>query len=263
VATDIAVFTVIDEDSHDVKRLPERKLRILLIKRGEYPYKDCYALPGGFLRKGETIDACAKRELEEETHISCDYLQQIRTNSKSGRDPRGWIISVEYMALRDMPKQEVVGDSDATEAKWFDISLKNDGDSGQVMLELSADGILMRSTLMDITGKHDALKRYEIVSQDKRLAFDHSELITIALMQLREWIDTTGIGFCLVPERFTLTQLQQIYEAVKGKKLLAPAFRRKMQRFIMETELKEDDGHNAHRPARLFTERGGNSINSR
>src|SRR5262245_11049771 len=74
-------------------------LYVLLIQRGREPFAGQWALPGGFCVPGESVEQSAIRELEEETGLKGLYLEQLRTFSTPGRDPRGWIISVAHMAL--------------------------------------------------------------------------------------------------------------------------------------------------------------------
>lgn len=251
VATDIAVFSVSNKRVDNYRKLPERKLQILLVKRGQYPYKDCYALPGGFAKPTETLDECARRELLEETHVDYSFLQQLRTFSEPDRDPRGWIISASYLALVDSDKYSVSGGDDAKEALWFDVEF-DEKDDGIVELNLSYEDIRISTVLQNITSKYDVIEKYSIIEYDDILAFDHSEIIVCALIQLRKWISDTGIAFRLLPEHFTLTQLQQVHEAVKGVRLLSPAFRRKIGEYVEETGVKTAD--EGHRPAMLYRE---------
>src|SRR5688572_2254291 len=88
VTVDIVVFTVVGND-----------LKVLLIKRQIPPFKSMWAIPGGFVRKGETLDQAALRELREETNVSDIYLEQLYTFGDPGRDPRTWVITVSYFAL--------------------------------------------------------------------------------------------------------------------------------------------------------------------
>ena len=99
----------------------ETKARVLLIERGDEPYKGHWAIPGGFLNMDETTEQCAIRELEEETGLRIDKVQQIGAYSKVDRDPRGRTISVAYLAIVDSPK-EVKGQDDAAKAEWFPIN---------------------------------------------------------------------------------------------------------------------------------------------
>lgn len=95
---------------------------ILLIKRGHAPYKDHWALPGGFLEKGEDPEDGAKRELAEETHVTGVALAQVGAFGRPDRDPRGHVISIAYCAfLPDHKKSEVRADDDAADARWFPL----------------------------------------------------------------------------------------------------------------------------------------------
>lgn len=98
----------------------EAEPKVLLIERGADPYKGCWAFPGGFLNMDETTDQCAVRELEEETGMKIQELQQIGAYSKVDRDPRGRTITVAYLAVIDSPC-EVIGQDDAVKAQWFPL----------------------------------------------------------------------------------------------------------------------------------------------
>jgi 8-oxo-dGTP diphosphatase len=108
VTTDVVVFTIRD-----------RRLNLLLIERGGEPFRGMWALPGGFLDIDEDLEACAKRELEEETGVSGVYLEQLYTFGKPDRDPRERVISIAYYALVPSDRLQVKAASDASDAKWF------------------------------------------------------------------------------------------------------------------------------------------------
>ena len=99
----------------------EPKQKVLLIQRGNDPYKGHWAFPGGFLNMDETTEQCAIRELEEETGLKLEKVHQIGAYSKVDRDPRGRTISVAYLAIVKEPL-EVKGQDDAANAKWFPVN---------------------------------------------------------------------------------------------------------------------------------------------
>lgn len=102
-----------------ITREPEPK--VLLIERGDEPFKGCWAFPGGFLNMDETAEQCAIRELKEETGLAINTIHQVGAYSKVDRDPRGRTITIAYLAIIDSPLP-VVGQDDAAKAQWFSLS---------------------------------------------------------------------------------------------------------------------------------------------
>lgn len=99
----------------------ETDAKVLLIERGDDPYKGCWAFPGGFMNMDETTEQCAIRELEEETGLHVNNVVQIGAYSKVDRDPRGRTVTVAYLAIVDRPLV-VIGQDDATKAEWWPLS---------------------------------------------------------------------------------------------------------------------------------------------
>ena len=99
----------------------ENESEVLLIQRGNEPFKGCWAFPGGFMNMDETTEQCAVRELEEETGLKVTEIKQIGAYSKVDRDPRGRTITVAYLAIIDKV-ENVEGLDDAAKAQWFPIS---------------------------------------------------------------------------------------------------------------------------------------------
>ena len=99
----------------------EPDAKVLLIQRGDDPYKGCWAFPGGFMNMDETTEQCAIRELEEETGMKVTGLHQIGAYSKVDRDPRGRTVTVAYLVVIDKPLP-VIGQDDAAQAKWWPLS---------------------------------------------------------------------------------------------------------------------------------------------
>ena len=98
----------------------EAEPKVLLIERGDEPFKGCWAFPGGFMNMDETTEQCAIRELEEETGLKVNEVHQIGAYSKVDRDPRGRTVTVAYLAIVDAP-MAVKGQDDAAKAQWFPL----------------------------------------------------------------------------------------------------------------------------------------------
>jgi len=111
VTVDIVIFTIQDND-----------LKVLLVKRDIEPFKNKWAIPGGFVRIDEDLDKAAKRELEEETGVKDVYLEQLYTFGDPKRDPRGRVITVSYFALISSSFINLKVSTDVSDAKWFSIS---------------------------------------------------------------------------------------------------------------------------------------------
>lgn len=274
IAADMAVFSVMGDESgeqardkENYRRLPEKKLKILLIKRGSHPYRHHWALPGGFCRKGEEICEAAYRELLEETQVRDAYLNLAGVFGEAERDPRGWIISHAFLALFDGGKCRLKAGSDAWDARWFEVELaaeKTEEDLGEnggmknttYRLKLvNCDGMEPVS-LQAVVREEKSFRQFQVraayhIEQEQGFAFDHAKIITYALLYLRRQAQADGrIVFELMPEYFSLTELQKAFEIVLGKKLLTANFRRKMADYVVETD-KMTEGA-GHRPAKLF-----------
>ena len=108
----------------------EAEPKVLLIERGDEPYKGCWAFPGGFMNMDENTEQCAIRELEEETGQKVSEVRQIGAYSKVDRDPRGRTVTVAYLAIVDAP-MAVSGQDDAAKAQWFPLTAFLDKPSGK------------------------------------------------------------------------------------------------------------------------------------
>jgi len=188
----------------------EGALKVLLIRRGIEPFRNRWALPGGFVRPDETLDGAARRELHEETGLSEVYQEQLYTFGAIHRDPRERVISVAYFALVRRSDHFPAAATDAAEAAWFEV-----------------ENIPL-------------------------LAFDHAEILKIALERLRGKIRWQPIGFELMPEKFTLTRFQALYETILGRSLDKRNFRKKLLAQGLLIALEESTTSNSRRPARLF-----------
>lgn len=265
VAADIVVFAIMADGERDNTRKPQdKKLKILLIERGGYPYKGCWAMPGGFCKKKEDVIDSARRELSEETGIDDAYVKLVGVYGEPGRDPRGWVISSTYMALMDEERCRVKAGDDARDAGWFTVELEDisgkkevSGNGERYRLVLTDSGsdtrlsAVLRKTDMNTRGRSS--DSYDI-EECEGLAFDHARIITEAVLGLREDLGRDPeLAFDLLPERFTLTELQNVYEQIWDMELTTPNFRRKIAEYVEETDAYQ--AGERYRPAKLFTRR--------
>ena len=188
----------------------DQKLKVLLIQRGVSPFQGQWALPGGFVRLDESLEAAALRELKEETGIEKVFLEQLYTFGDLQRDPRERVITVAYYALINLSLHRLQASTDAVEAVWFPVA------------------------------------------QVSQLAFDHDQILAMALKRLKAKLRYEPIGFELLPEKFTLSQLQGLYETVLEQKLDKRNFRNKILKMSLLLELDEMQTGVSHRPAKLY-----------
>ena len=276
VATDMVIFTVAESEKENYRKLPEKELQLLLIKRGKHPFLGQWALPGGFVRPTETTEQAAQRELCEETGVQEVYLEQLYTFSELGRDPRTWVMSCAYMALVDQSLVKLKAGDDADEAKWFKLIYKKieeteeTKEGGLIKYEryqLSLEAREEQNQRVDRKEKKEKVQlQAEIekkivindngrtselfITKNSGIAFDHAKIIAYAVGRLRGKIEYTDIALHLMPRQFTLTALQQVYEVILDKPLLKAAFRRKIADLVKETENYTDKV--GHRPSRLY-----------
>lgn len=260
LAVDIAAFTLHTRRKDDWRKLPVKELAVLLIRRGEYPFFNDWALPGGFVRRGETALEAARRELAEETGARDVRLFELGLFSTPCRDPRGWIVSDAWMAMAPEGSLDLRFGDDAIDARWFSASLEPDGSSAVRLLLSAIDNegdsfggesgapckaapcVTARIALVD--GEPAG------VLENGGLAFDHALILARALSRFKTRLASEHWAFDLLGERFTLTELQNVHEAILGERLSSANFRRKLQAFVEETgETTEGAGH---RPAMLW-----------
>ncbi len=198
--------------------LLQNKLKVLLIKRNEdesEPYPNQWALVGGFVdvNKDEHLEATARRKLLEKTGVKTAYLEQLASWGNATRDPRGWSATHVYFSILAIDDiQTPKSGANTNDAQWFDVV---------------ADGV------------------------NTELAFDHAEILSSAIQRLRSKVEYTSLPAFLMPELFTLKELQNAYEAVLARPLEKSAFRTRM----LSTDLLEATPHYkeaANRPAQLY-----------
>ena len=190
--------------------LDEDDLKILLIQRDIAPFEGEWALPGGFIRMGESVDDCARRELEEETGLKGIFLEQLYTLGLSDRDPREHVVTVAYYALVNLIDHAPKAATDARNAAWFALDDMPD------------------------------------------LAFDHDEILSAARDRLKGKVRYQPIGFELLPKKFTLFQLQRVYEIVLESKIDKRNFRKKVSKLGILIETDEVEKDVPHRAAKLY-----------
>lgn len=245
MTTDILIMSVSSEETGNYRKLTEKKFSILLVKRDNYPFKDKWCLPGGFVGIDETLDEAAKRVLKNETNLKDIYIEQLYTFSDVKRDPRMRVVSTSYMALVDKNR---LNEKLCPNASWFNVFMLEDDKSYHVTLDNGNEQIrfVVGKSLRDLT-----TDRYDFkVLKNEKLAFDHPLVIISGLERLKNKIEYTDIVFNMMPEYFTLGELQQVYEVILNKKLLDPAFRRIIANKVIKTnKMKTGEGH---RPSYLF-----------
>jgi 8-oxo-dGTP diphosphatase len=195
VTVDIVVFTI-----------KNGNLKVLLSQRKKAPYEAMWAIPGGFIQMGETLEAAAERHLYEETHVKDIYLEQLSTFGNPNRDPRSRVITVAYYALVSSEKLQ----EQAKEIEWFNV--------------------------------------HEL----PELAFDHKMIVTAGQKCLQNQLKDSNIAFQLLPQMFTLTELQRVYELILNKALDKRNFRKKILSLgiLIDTNQTKMEGY--HRPAQLY-----------
>lgn len=197
---DMAVFAV-----------EEGELKVLLVKRGEHPHKNRWALPGGFadLKRDLSLEATAHRKLFDKTGVKSPYLEQVESIGNASRDPRGWSVTLLYFALIDF----------------------------EALKEVSQGGTSEWVPLMQ--------------ALETKLAFDHGELLKKAANRLRHKTRYTALPISLMPEHFTLTELQIMFELILGGSLQKKSFRRRIEASNLLIETGEMRA-TIRRPAALY-----------
>ena len=251
MTADIILISVSDQEQTNYRKTSKKMMSILLVKRDDFPYKGKWCLPGGFLNpKTETLEECAKNVLKRETNLSNIYLEQLYTYDGIDRDPRTRVVSTSYIALVDKNR---LTDMINPNACWFDVVLLEEKNNiVDITLDNGVDTIHL-SIKKELREK--TTDRYRFVSlKNDDLAFDHALVILAGIERLRNKLNYTDIVFNMMPEYFTLGELQQVYEVILNKKLLDPAFRRIIANKVVKTKkMKTGEGH---RPSALFKYKG-------
>jgi 8-oxo-dGTP diphosphatase len=198
-----------------VLTIREDALQVLVVQRGEAPFKRKWALPGGFVHEDEDLEEAAARELAEETGLSRDdvHLEQLATFGAPRRDPRMRVVTVAHLALAaDLPTPSA--GTDAADARWQPVAELLDG---------------------------------------QRLAFDHAEILRVGVERARSKLEYTPLATAFCPREFTVSELRAVYEVVWGGRIDPRNFHRKVTRtdgFLVPTD--ETTTRDGGRPARLY-----------
>jgi len=193
VTVDLVIFTV-----------HESALKVLLVKRSARPFKGRMEIPGVVIRKNESLEQAALREMTEETSAHQVYLEQLYSFGDPRRHPCNRVVTVAYYALLPADRAQ----------------------------QVSGNG-------------------WRNVDQLPPLAFDHRRIIDYAIERLRNKLEYSTAGFQLLPKKFTLSELQAVYETILGKKLDKRNFRKKMNLLRILKPLKEWR-RTGRKPARLY-----------
>lgn len=252
VTTDIVAFTVrSEEDESWRKDSKENRLSVLLIQRGEHPFMNHWAIPGGFLRMDETLEECALREIREEAGVTPVSIMPVGAFSACDRDPRGRVISNAFTTIISEESARIMASDDAIDAKWFDVYYEQN-DNETYVLKLIGDSVTLEAKLA-VKSRQFGRAAFEIVDNGN-LAFDHAAMLASALESLRDKAENFEAIFDFLPEKFTLTALQKVQETILNVSLLPANFRRKIADYVVETD--EFTAGAGHRPAKLYKRKG-------
>ena len=214
VAVDVAILTVAGGG-----------LDVALVERTEHPHKGRWALPGGFVRMDESLDRAAERVLTQKAGLANVFLEQLYTFGAPDRDPRTRVIAVAYYALVDPARLY----ADETHGFVFGrICVPWEGETGGPV---------------------------EVRDPENRtlpLAFDHADILGMAVKRIRGKLDYTPIGFQLLPETFTLRRLQDVHETILGRAQNKDSFRRRMLASGLLEATGERETEVGHRPAEMY-----------
>jgi 8-oxo-dGTP diphosphatase len=203
------------------------RLHALVVRRNAHPAKGKWALPGGFVGIAEGLETAAARVLARKTGLRDVYVEQLYTFGDPKRDPRTRVISVTYYALVDFARfAQAAGASEDLAVGRIDVPWEGET-GGPVELVTEAGAALP-------------------------LAFDHDEILGMAVKRLRGKLDYSPVGFQLLPASFTLLELQRVHETVLGRPLNKDSFRRRMLASGLLEATGERQAEVDHRPAERY-----------
>ena len=256
VTVDTLVFTVTEKENEDIRKLNKKELKVLLIKRKNYPFQGAWAFPGGFVKMSESLDEAAERMIREEANMNNIYFEQLYTYGDVLRDPRMRVLSVAYMALIPAENLRPQPGRDAQDIQWFSISKEKVTDEKWLLKLVSDDNKteITYEILEKETRRGKSLVREIIVNENpitsEKLAFDHSKVLTDAVERLKNKVEYTPIAFNLVGEYFTRAEIQSIYEILLDKTLTRVELWRKIKDMVIETDKVSTE--RGHRPSKYY-----------
>lgn len=204
-----------------ILKLRDGRLEALLMRRGAEPFLGRWALPGGYIHPEEDVDldAAARRILAEKTGVETPYLEQLQGFGNATRDPRGWTATFAYFALIASEMLSLRQGANADEVAWWAIT--------------AAGGV------------------------EPPLAFDHDEILRRAVARLRSKVEYTSLPVHLLPEKFTLPDLQKVYEQILGHRIDKSAFRKRMAEADFVEAVPGERRPASNRPAQLYRVKPG------
>jgi ADP-ribose pyrophosphatase YjhB (NUDIX family) len=209
-------LTLVDMSIFTIK---DGQLQVLLVKRAQHPALGQWALPGGFIdtSKDQTLDDTARRKLKEKTGVDTPYLEQVATYGNATRDPRGWSITVAYFALINSEEIALEANESSDDIAWVPI---------------------------------------QSIHNHYALAFDHKTVLDTCYERLQSKVQYTSLPVNLLPDAFTLTDLQTTFELILEKKIEKKSFRRR----LLDADILEETGDmktGSNRPAKLYRVKTG------
>ena len=209
VTVDAVILRLVDKETNNYRKLPEKKLQVYLLNRKYSPFKDKFAIVGTFIDLNNELAKTMKLCVESKVGLGNFYYEQLYTFGEKQRDPRTRVLSVSYMLLTNQSKLHG--------GEWFDIDLNN----GKIKLESFDNGYRSeREVGIILTSGDTVLKNNLIVKSEKKgiervsevevvnsdIAFDHIKIIYYALNRLKNKLEYTDIIFNLMKEKLTLTE---------------------------------------------------------
>lgn len=199
----------------------DHTLQLLVIERREHPFVGHWTLPGGFVGIDEGLAEAARRVLRAKTGLDDVFLEQLHTFGDPQRDPRMRIVSVAHVALVDSSR------APGGPGRWAEVEVPWAGLTGGAV-------------------------EVAVAGEPSVLGFDHDVIAGHAVRRLRERLDSSPIGFQLLPDTFTLRQLQEVHETILGHTVNKDSFRRRMLATGQLEATGERERAVGHRPAELY-----------